>query len=44
MSAIPYIACALATAILGILSEILIQRNLLTRGNLIRIFNGLGKL
>lgn len=42
MSAIPYMACALVTVTMGIVSDKLIRSNILTRSNSRRVFNGLG--
>ena len=42
MSAIPYIACAIFTAFLGILSDFIIQKRILTRKNLRKLFNFIG--
>lgn len=42
MSALPYVACAISTAVLANASEKILQFGLLTRTNLRRVFNGLG--
>ena len=43
MSSIPYIACALFTAILGLSFDKIIQLNILSRKNIRKLFNGIGK-
>ena len=42
MSAIPYVACALFTGVLGIVSDKIVQKGLLSRRNTRRIFNSIG--
>jgi hypothetical protein len=42
MSAIPYVACASFTAVLGILSDRIVQKGILSRRNTRRIFNSIG--
>lgn len=44
MSAIPYIACGTFTACLGILSNTIVTKGLLSRRNLRRVFNGIGEI
>lgn len=43
MSAMPYIACALSTGVLAILSEKLINLGFITKRNIRRIFNLIGR-
>jgi hypothetical protein len=42
MSAIPYVACASFTAVLGVVSEKIVQKGILSRRNTRRIFNSIG--
>ncbi|CAF0884868.1 unnamed protein product [Brachionus calyciflorus] len=42
MSAIPYVACALFTAVLGIVSDRLMSKNIISRKKLRKLFNGIG--
>ena len=42
MSAIPYIACAILTASLGLIVDFIIQKKILSRKNLRKLFNFLG--
>ena len=42
MSAIPYIACAILTASLGLIVDFIIQKEILSRKNLRKLFNFLG--
>lgn len=44
MSAIPYVACASVTAGLGLFTDTLLRKNVLTRKNLRRVFTTIGLL
>ncbi|CAF0884850.1 unnamed protein product, partial [Brachionus calyciflorus] len=44
MSALPYIACALSTSILALISEKIINSNKISKTNVRRIFNGIGMI